>query len=160
MKMRPLQGLQEKKSRHVIVKDPINITEIKVPVKWFIEKIENSNISLNVVENSNTWQQDKMSRFIELIYLNIPIDHIYLTERKGRDYDIMTGSHEIRTMYKFYESKFFLTKLEHVHSLSGLAYFQLGDNLKNKFLDYKINMKLFRGNAKMAAFIMRKQFVI
>ena len=160
MKMRPLQGLQEKKSRHVIVKDPINITEIKVPVKWFLEKIENKNILLPRTQNSNIWQPDKMSRFIELIYLNIPIDDIYLSERKGKDYGIMTGSHQIRTMYKFYESKFFLTKLEHVHSLSGLAYFQLGDNLKNKFLDYKINMKLFRGNEKMAAFIMRKQFVI
>ncbi|MDE5120178.1 MAG: hypothetical protein O4965_08660 [Trichodesmium sp. St19_bin1] len=160
MKMRPLQGLQEKKSRHVIVKDPINITEIKVPVKWFLEKIENKNLLLCRTENSNIWPLDKMSKFIELIYLNIPIDHIYLSERKGRDYDIMTGSHQISTMYKFYESKFFFTKLEHVHSLSGLAYFQLGDNLKNKFLDYKINMKLFRGNAKMAAFIMRKQFVI
>ena len=29
MKMRPLQGLQEKKSTDVILKDPINITEIK-----------------------------------------------------------------------------------------------------------------------------------
>jgi|GEM_PF-4170603 hypothetical protein len=160
MKMRPLQGLKEKRSRHVIVKEPIDITEIKVPVKWFIEKIENSNISLNVVENSNTWQQNKMSRFIELIYLNIPIDHIYLTERKGRNYDIMTGYEQIRTMYNFYESKFFLTRLEHVHSLSGLAYFQLGDNLRSYFLDYKINMKLFRGNEKMESFIMRKQFVI
>ena len=158
--MRPLQGLKEKRSRHVIVKEPIDITEIKVPVKWFIEKIENSNISLNVVENSNTWQQNKMSRFIELIYLNIPIDHIYLTERKGRNYDIMTGYEQIRTMYNFYESKFFLTRLEHVHSLSGLAYFQLGDNLRSYFLDYKINMKLFRGNEKMESFIMRKQFVI
>ena len=160
MKMRPLKGLQEKTPTNVIVKDPINITEIKVPIKWFIEKIENRNLLLCRIENSNTWQPDKMSRFIELIYLNIPIDHIYLTERKGRDYDIMSGSHMIRTMYKFYESKFFLTKLEHVHGLSGLAYFQLGDNLRNKFLDYKINMKLFRGNEKMAAFIMRKKFVI
>ena len=101
-----------------------------------------------------------MSRFIELIYLNIPIDHIYLSERKGRNYDIMSGVHMVRTMYYFYESKFFLTKLEHVYGISGLAYFQLGNNLRNKFLDYKINMKLFRGNQKMADFIMRKKFVI
>ena len=52
------------------------------------------------------------------------------------------------------------TKLEHVYGISGLAYFQLGNNLRNKFLDYKINMKLFRGNQKMADFIMRKKFVI
>ena len=160
MKMRPLKGLQEKEPADVIVKDPIKITEIKVPVRWFLEKIENKNLLLCRTEKYNIWPEDKMSRFIELIYLNIPIDHIYLSERKGRNYDIMSGVHMVRTMYYFYESKFFLTKLEHVYGISGLAYFQLGNNLRNKFLDYKINMKLFRGNQKMADFIMRKKYVI
>ena len=98
MKMRPLKGLQEKEPADVIVKDPIKITEIKVPVRWFLEKIENKNLLLCRTEKYNIWPDDKMSRFIELIDLNIPIDHIYLSERKGRNYDIMSGVHMVRTM--------------------------------------------------------------
>jgi len=53
MKMRPLKGLQEKEPADVIVKDPIKITEIKVPVRWFLEKIENKNLLLCRTEKYN-----------------------------------------------------------------------------------------------------------
>ena len=127
----------------------LEIIEIKTPIIWILNKIQNSEMHLNIINNRTTWSYKRMSSFIELIFLGFPIHNIYLTKQKGNYYKIVTGYQEIRALYMFYESRFFLTRLENLPELYDFAFFKLSDERKKQFLNYKINIKLISGNKHM-----------
>ncbi len=72
-----------------------------------------------------TWNNQKRSKLIESLIMNIPIPPIYLYERDYNQYEIMDGLQRVTAIIDFYNDKYNLNGLEEWPELNGLKYSKL-----------------------------------
>ena len=77
-----------------------------------------------------TWNNQKRSRLIESLIINIPIPPIFLYEYDYDKYEIMDGLQRISTIIDFYSDSFKLSGLTEWHELNGLKYSKLPEKIK------------------------------
>jgi len=102
---------------------------IEVIVSKFTEKLEDSDKSELFVpdyQRELVWSDDQQSRFIESIFLNLPIPYLYVADvSEGEDegrIEIVDGSQRIRTLVRFLNNEFRLDKLKLLPSLNGFSF--------------------------------------
>lgn len=90
-----------------IMSQRINIAQVTFSVFETVRKVEREDILLEAEFQRNyKWQNEKKSRLIESIILDIPIQAIYLSEEADTKYEIIDGQQRIRTIYEFINNKF------------------------------------------------------
>lgn len=110
----------------------INIAQVTFSVFETVRKVERGDILLEAEFQRNyKWQNEKKSRLIESIILDIPIQAIYLSEEANLTYEIIDGQQRIRTIYEFINNKF---------SLKNTLFFKKGTYFKN--LESSIQRKI------------------
>ena len=77
-----------------------------------------------------TWNNQKRSKLIESLIINIPIPPIFLYEYDYDKYEIMDGLQRISAIIDFYNNGFKLTGLEEWCELNGKKYKDLPDKIK------------------------------
>lgn len=88
-----------------------------------------------------TWDDERKSRFIESLFLNLPIPFIFLNKSNNDSSDIFSlaiheiidGSQRIRTVAEFIQNKFKLRWLKDITSLIWYKYEDLHPALQSKF---------------------------
>lgn len=108
-------------------------------VQDLVNKIEDGDIDLtpdyqrNYVWAANDETENKRSRLIESLLLNIPIPVIYFAEQaETLKYEVIDGHQRLRTFKDFLDDSFFLTKLEIRDDVNGKKYSQLGQKDKDE----------------------------
>ena len=77
-----------------------------------------------------TWNNQKRSKLIESLIINIPIPPIFLYEYDYDKYEIMDGLQRISAIISFYNDEFKLSGLSEWSELNGLKYSKLPDKIK------------------------------
>jgi len=100
-------------------------------VQDLVDKIESEDIELrpdfqrNYVWATNDEKENKRSRLIESLILNIPIPVIYFAEKETLEYEVIDGQQRLQTLKDFLDDKFLLHGLEIREDLIGKKYSDL-----------------------------------
>jgi len=94
----------------------------------FTEKLEGDRAELFVPDYQRelVWSDSQQSRFIESIFLNLPVPYIYVSdvidgEDEGR-LEIVDGSQRVRTLVRFMSDELVLSGLEILDSINGMKF--------------------------------------
>jgi hypothetical protein len=82
-------------------------------------------------QRRDRWNQDKQSRFIESIIMNVPIPPVFLGEDEYGDYTVLDGRQRLTAIYEFLRNTYVLRNLEVWSELNGLRF----SDLEKKQLD-------------------------
>ena len=103
-------------------------------VQDLVNKIKNKEIKVDpeyqrkYVWNANDDKENKKSRLIESLLLNIPIPVIYFAETTTLQYEVIDGQQRLRTFDMFLKDDFSLENLEYRGDLNGKKYSELESN--------------------------------
>lgn len=97
------------------------------------------------------WKQEMQSRFIESLFLGVPIPPIFVSvmDTDGR-LEIIDGSQRIRTISKFISGELKLKKLESLKSLNGIKFKDLSIPRQRKFKLINIRVNVITEEADLS----------
>ena len=82
-------------------------------------------------QRGNVWGDDRKSKLIESLIMNVPIPPIYLFERDYNQYEILDGKQRINAIVEFYSNGYLLEGLDVWTGLNGKRYEDLTATFKN-----------------------------
>jgi uncharacterized protein with ParB-like and HNH nuclease domain len=95
------------------------------------------------------WKPDKQSKFIESVFLGVPLTPFLVSEDSNNRLEIIDGSQRIKTLIAFYENNLTLRKLEKLSKMNSLKFRDLPLNLQNHIKNRDLRVIVVR-NAKKA----------
>ncbi len=107
-------------------------------VQDLVNKIDEGEIEIspdyqrNYVWDVNDEKENKRSRLIESLLLNIPIPVIYFAETETLKYEVIDGQQRLRTFQDFLNDEFSLDNLEVRQDVNGKSYSQLEQRDKDE----------------------------
>jgi len=79
-------------------------------------------------QRRHRWDEERKSKLIESLIMNVPVPPIFLYEYDYSKYEVMDGLQRLTAIHDFYRSKFLLIGLEEWPELNGRTY----ENLPSK----------------------------
>ncbi len=79
------------------------------------------------------WRKDRQSKFIESVYLGVPLTPFLVSEDKQLRLEIIDGSQRIRTLIDFFDNKLQLNCLEKLTEFNNIKFNDLPLKLQNYF---------------------------
>lgn len=86
------------------------------------------------------WDKGRQSRFIESLFVGLPIPYIFLAETRSGKYEIVDGSQRIRTLAAFLQNDLKIEKLEILKSLNGFKFNDLDIARQRKVKNISLKM--------------------
>ena len=116
---------------------------IELYVKKYLERIDEDDNELYVPDYQREfiWDEKHQSRFIESLYLGLPVPFMFSAEIKesGR-LEIVDGSQRIRTLAAFMNDELTLSHLEKLSEMNGCKYSELPVGLQRSFKNISIRI--------------------
>ncbi len=123
---------------------------IELYVNKYLEKIDEDDNELYVPDYQREfiWDEKHQSRFIESLYLGLPVPFMFSAEIKetGR-LEIVDGSQRIRTLAAFMKDELTLSHLEKLTEMNGCKYSELPSGLQRRFKNIAIRMVVLSSKA-------------
>lgn len=123
---------------------------IELYVKKYLERIDEDDNELYVPDYQREfiWDEKHQSRFIESLYLGLPVPFMFSAEIKesGR-LEIVDGSQRIRTLAAFMNDELTLSHLEKLSEMNGCKYSELPIGLQRSFKNISIRMVVLSSKA-------------
>lgn len=102
---------------------------------------EDGEIFIPTYQRNFTWDEKRQSRFIESLFMNLPIPFIFLNQSFDSNksledssiLEIIDGSQRIRTITHFIDDKLKLTGLESISVLNGVKFSDIPLGLQRRF---------------------------
>jgi hypothetical protein len=79
------------------------------------------------------WPENKQSRFIESLFMGLPIPFLFLWQADDGRLEIVDGSQRLRTIVRFLDNKFPLRDLQELPELNGFCFKDLERSRQRKF---------------------------
>ena len=94
------------------------------------------------------WKPIQKSRFIESIFLGVPIPPIFgVVDNKTGSVELIDGMQRVSTICAFYNNEFKIEGVKKLTSLNGFYYKDLENSRQNKYLVESIRMQLINERA-------------
>lgn len=123
---------------------------IELYVSKYLKQIEQDENELYVPDYQREfiWDDKHQSRFIESLYLGLPVPFMFSAEIKetGR-LEIVDGSQRIRTLAAFLSDELTLSHLEKLTEMNGCKYSELPVSLQRSFKNISIRMIVLSSKA-------------
>lgn len=123
---------------------------IELYVKKYLDNISEDDNELYVPEYQREfiWDEKHQSRFIESLYLGLPVPFMFSAEIKesGR-LEIVDGSQRIRTLAAFMNDELTLCHLDKLTEMNGCKYSELPIGLQRSFKNISIRMVVLSSKA-------------
>lgn len=104
-------------------------------VEHIVQKYLAEEYKIPPYQREFVWNNEKQSRFIESILLDLPIPYIFFADdNTDGKLEIVDGSQRIRTLVAFYENVLILTGLEKLDKLNGFHFEDLIESRQRRFL--------------------------
>jgi len=115
---------------------------VEILVQKYIIGIDNDEnvIYIPSYQREFVWKNDRQSKFIESVFLGLPIPYIFTAEMEDGRLEIVDGSQRIRTLANFINNKFKLTNLLVLNELNGLTFSDFPVARQRKFNNSTIRM--------------------
>ncbi len=131
-----------------------NLQDIKVEqssqtqkLKELIEDFQNEKLIIPKYQRTFVWDYSKQSRFIESLFMNIPIPPVFLLSKldgaTGKTtYEVIDGVQRLTTLVSFFEGSLRLKGLTSLPELNLLTYSSLPDSVKEFFLERQLHLTI------------------
>jgi len=123
---------------------------IELYVSKYLKQIDRDDNELYVPDYQREfiWDDKHQSRFIESLYLGLPVPFMFSAEIKesGR-LEIVDGSQRIRTLAAFINDELTLSHLEKLTEMNGCKYSELPVSLQRSFKNISIRMVVLSSKA-------------
>ena len=127
----PLEQKYREQMRQIISQ------KIELPISTLPEMIKEQ-INLNPdFQRRDRWDQEKQSRFIESIVMNVPIPPVFLGENEYGTYVVLDGRQRLTAIYEFLRNTYKLKGLEVWAELNDQSF----NDLQKKKLDRAITRR-------------------
>lgn len=104
-------------------------------VEHIVQKYQAEEYKIPPYQREFVWNEEKQSRFIESILLDLPIPYIFFADdNTDGKLEIVDGSQRIRTLVSFYENKLTLRGLEKLDKFNGFKFEDLFESRQRRFL--------------------------
>lgn len=90
-----------------------------------------------------TWTPAKQSKFIESVFMGLPIPLLFFWQDDGGKMEIVDGSQRIRTIRDFMDDKITLKGLETIPVLNGMRYSDFLISRQRKFQEKSVRVIIF-----------------
>jgi len=99
----------------------------KIDLPWLTLKTQiDQQINLRPdFQRRDRWSNEKRSRFIESVIMNVPVPPVFLGEEEYGKYVVLDGRQRLTAAYKFLSNDLRLEGLKVWKELNGLTYFEL-----------------------------------
>lgn len=108
-------------------------------IKNLIVDFLNERIAIPSYQRNFVWDTGKQCRFIESIFLNVPIPHIFLLEKRedtrGKKYEVIDGVQRLSTLIAFKEGILRLRGLRKLPELNETTFNSLLEEVRTCFLE-------------------------
>jgi hypothetical protein len=119
----------------LVEKVPVDYDTREFTVEHIIEMYEKGEYKIPPYQREFVWEQDKQSKFIESVILDLPIPYLFFADDKSDGkLEIVDGSQRIRTLHAFKNDLLVLKDLEKLDSLNGFKFSDLLDSRQRRFL--------------------------
>ncbi len=113
---------------------PIAYDTREYTVQAIVEMYENEEWVVPRYQREFVWREDKQSKFIESVLLDLPIPYLFLAdEPKTGKLEIIDGSQRIRTLQNFLNNTLVLNGLKKTEKLNGFTYNDLFVSRQRRF---------------------------
>lgn len=112
----------------------INYDTIAFDIEDMVKYLEEDKIYVPDYHKGLIWDVTRQSRFIESIFLGLPIPPLFVAEiRDSGRLEIIDGSQRVRCLAEFMTNKLQLTNLTTLDTLNGFSFSNFSPSLQRKF---------------------------
>jgi hypothetical protein len=127
--------------RQVRVKRRVNSRSIRDVIADF----QSAKITIPDYQRTFVWAEDKQRRFIESIFMDMPIPPLFLLEKFSEEanthiFELIDGVQRLTTLENFYSGKLRLANLETLAELNQTTFPTLDAKMSGIFLEREINI--------------------
>lgn len=118
----------------------VKFTVTEYSFEHIVQRLKGDRYYVPGYQRKHTWSPEKQSKFIESVFMGLPIPFVFFwQDREGR-MEIVDGSQRIRTIRDFMDGKLVLKGLETIPAANGLRYSDLPIPRQLKFVETPIRV--------------------
>ncbi|MCL2676329.1 MAG: DUF262 domain-containing protein [Streptococcaceae bacterium] len=119
----------------------LSTDETSPDIETIMNRIDREDIALHPEYQRNyVWTIPQASKFIESLFINIPIAPIFTNENIDGTQEVIDGQQRLTTIYKFYKSQLELRGLSYFQGLNGKTFHTLSKTEQRTFLSKSLSL--------------------
>lgn len=118
----------------------VKFTVTEYSFEHIVDRFRNNRYYVPGYQRNHTWNVEKQSKFIESVFMGLPIPFLFFWQDHEGRMEIVDGSQRIRTIRNFMDSKLVLKGLETIPAANGLGYSDLPPSRRFKFVETPIRV--------------------
>jgi len=115
-----------------------NVTEYTF--EFIVEKLNSERYYVPAYQRELVWKLDKQSKFIESVFMGLPIPFVFFWQDSDGRMEIVDGSQRLRTIRDFMADKFVLKGLQTLSEANGMKFSDFSQSLRYKFAESSIRV--------------------
>lgn len=109
-------------------------------IETLMNRIDREDIILHPEYQRNyVWTVPQASKFIESLFINIPVAPIFTNENGDGTQEVIDGQQRLTTIYKFYKGELVLKGLRYFRGLNGKSFITLSKSEQRTFLSKSLS---------------------
>jgi hypothetical protein len=113
----------------------VKFTVTEYTFEFIVERLNSERYYVPSYQRELIWTPSKQSKFIESVFMGLPIPFVFFWQDGNGTMEIVDGSQRMRTIRDFMEDKFALKGLETIDAANGLKFSDFSQSLRYKFAE-------------------------
>ena len=118
----------------------VKFTVTEYSFEHIVQRLTGERYYVPEYQRKHTWPLEKQSKFIESVFMGLPIPFVFFWQDQDGRMEIVDGSQRIRTLRDFIGDKLVLKGLETIPAANGLRYSDLPPSRRLKFVETPIRV--------------------
>lgn len=118
----------------------VKFTVTEYSFEHIVQRLKGERYYVPGYQREHTWPLEKQSKFIESVFMGLPIPFVFFWQDQDGRMEIVDGSQRIRTIRDFIDDKLVLRGLETIPAANGLRYSDLPPARQLKFVETAIRV--------------------
>lgn len=116
----------------------VKFTVVEYTFEFIVERLNSERYYVPSYQRELIWTPSKQSKFIESVFMGLPIPFVFFWQDGNGKMEIVDGSQRLRTIRDFMADKFALKGLETIGSANELKFSDFSQSLRYKFAETAI----------------------
>lgn len=118
----------------------VKFTVTEYSFEHIVQRLNDDRYYVPGYQREHTWSREKQSKFIESVFMGLPIPFLFFWQDQDGRMEIVDGSQRIRTIRDFMGNKLTLKGLETIPAANGLSYSDFPNSRQLKFIETPIRV--------------------
>lgn len=118
----------------------VKFTVTEYSFEFIVQKLNSDRYYVPEYQRKLVWTTAKQSKFIESVFMGLPIPFVFFWQDRDGRMEIVDGSQRLRTIRDFMADKFALRELETIPAANGLRYTDFPRSRQLKFAETAIRV--------------------